>query len=117
MTIIANDSIGVSLVSVVVYVCGCENGGYCSDTPSATDSVGDSGYIRSSCQCPLGYEGVYCSDLVTDPCLQSVCEVESCPSGTEKNEFSKCVGEFIYLFIYLFIVSFYIISYALLRYR
>ena len=94
VTIIANDSIGVSLVSVVVYVCGCENGGYCSDTPSATDSVGDSGYIRSSCQCPLGYEGVYCSDPVTDPCLQSVCEVESCPSGTEKNEFSKCVGEY-----------------------
>ena len=97
VTIIANDSIAVSVVSVVVFVCGCENGGYCSDTPSATDGVGDSGYIRLSCQCPLGYEGVYCSDLVTDPCLQSVCGVESCPSGTEKNEFSKCEGMFIEL--------------------
>ena len=91
VTIIANDSIGVSLVSVTVFVCGCDNGGYCSDSPSATDSVGDSGYIRSSCQCPVGYEGVYCSDAVTDPCLQSVCEIESCPSGTVK-DFSRCVG-------------------------
>ncbi|KAI6645950.1 Mucin-like protein [Oopsacas minuta] len=94
MTIIANDSIGVSLVSVYVVVCHCENGGYCSDNPSGTDSVGDSGYIRSSCQCPLGYEGVYCSDIILDPCLQSVCEVETCPAGTEKNDNSLRCEDF-----------------------
>ena len=94
VTIIANDSVGASVVSVYVVVCHCDNGGYCSELVPGT-ALGESGYIRSSCQCPLMYEGTYCSDAVADPCLQTACSTEACPSGTEKNDVSlKCEGNF-----------------------
>ena len=92
VTIIANDSVGASVVSVYVVVCHCDNGGYCSEVVPGT-ALGESGYIRSSCQCPLMYEGMYCSDAVADPCLQTACEAEICPFGTFKNNLSKCEGE------------------------
>ena len=90
VTIIANDSLGVSIRSVTVVVCHCENGGYCTpDVPA----VGVSGFSRSSCQCPLSYEGLYCSSPVTDMCLQSVCLTEACPAGTiEDTNTAKCEG-------------------------
>ena len=101
VTIVANDSVGASVVSVYVVVCHCDNGGYCSEVVPGTP-LGESGYVRSSCQCPLLYEGMYCSDAVEDPCLQTACEAETCPPGTFKNNLSKCEGESVSLVTSIF---------------
>ncbi|XP_041107320.1 fibrillin-1 isoform X2 [Polyodon spathula] len=95
LTVQVNDQLSGSVLSPVLQVCNCANGGTC-DYTSVIQNHHRGAFQVVGCLCPEGYSGAFCSDPVNacrgKPCFPGVAcanqpspaffTCDTCPTGT-----------------------------------